>query len=47
MVRFIVRKYIGRMPGVGDGSEMGGKMGNQCLMGSEFQFRKVKNLGDG
>ena len=24
-----------------------GGMGTLCLMGTEFQFRKVKNLGDG
>ena len=40
-----VRKYTGRRLGLGWG--VGGGMETQCLMGAEFQFRKVNTLGDG
>ena len=29
------------------GMGWGQEMGTYCLIGTEFQFRKVKNLGDG
>ena len=40
-----VRKYNGRCQGLG--MVWGGGMESQYLMGTEFQFRKVKNLRDG
>ena len=44
-VRCRVRKYIGRCQGSGAGG-WGGK-GSRCLTETEFQFRKVKNSGNG
>lgn len=35
--------YIGRCQGPGDVVER--EMGTSCLMGTELQFRKVKNSG--
>ena len=46
-VKSRVRKYIGRCQGPGGGGSGGGGMGSWCLMRTEFQFRKVKNQGDG
>ena len=42
-----VIKYIGRCQGPGAGVGQGRGMGSQCLMKTEFQFREVKNSGDG
>ena len=38
------QKVYWQMPGAGGRGEV---MGSQCLMGTEFWFRKVKNSGDG
>ena len=46
-VKSRVRKYIGRRQGPGGGGSGGRGMGSWCLMRTEFQFRKVKNQGDG